>query len=148
MQTQCTLLRRYDEHTIYYLDSFLVNKDLISLNTSHGLLKHSYKGAKHTHTHTHSHTKSIFISNTFIYTHIQRHTHTLLWGLAKLVSCCTIKKMVVINNNCYVFCLFVQHMEAEEMLLVLVFRAIISVVLQLHFGYKMLLCLHTMSCPD
>lgn len=58
----------------------LVNKDLMCVNTSHCLLKHSYKKVPHigTHTHTCSHAQRIFISKACT------PIHTLLG--AKLMS--------------------------------------------------------------
>lgn len=50
----------------------LVNKDLMCVNTSHCLLKHSYKKVPHIGTHTHllTRTKNIYIKG------MHTHTHT------------------------------------------------------------------------
>lgn len=39
----------------------------MSLNTSHGLLKHSYKGATQARTHTRAHTPKVYLGH--IHTH-------------------------------------------------------------------------------
>lgn len=51
----------------YIIWIVLVNKDLMSLNTSHGLLKHSYKGATQARTHTRAHTPKVYLGH--IHTH-------------------------------------------------------------------------------
>lgn len=72
----------------------LVNKDLMCVNTSHGLLKHSYKGATHSHTHA----KYTYIKR--MHTHTDTHSPHTFRGLATLVSCCTMmekgEKVIII----------------------------------------------------
>lgn len=66
---------------------------------------------RHTCTHPHTlaatHTQSVLVSNTHTDTHL--HTLVVLWGMAKLVSCCTwlqSKSILKINISIYL-CVFV-----------------------------------------